>query len=157
MSNCINNCKLCRKIVLSQNITFNGTSLVVNLPENSYGNCQNYCIILAQSIPDTTTINAPVVFSIGTGTVEYPFVNCDCTPIYASQVRTRHKYKVRVNTAVNDGVFKYIGDCCLPNNATTVAQSIPAPTTPTPATTSSQALQRQAEVTTSQINTTARK
>ena len=157
MSNCINNCKLCRKIVLSQNITFNGTSLVVNLPENSYGNCQNYCIILAQSIPDTTTINAPVVFSIGTGTVEYPFVNCDCTPIYASQVRTRHKYKVRVNTAVNDGVFKYIGDCCLPNNATTVAQSIPVPTTPTPATASAQVTQRQTEVATSQINTTARK
>lgn len=157
MSNCINNCKLCRKIVLSQNITFNGTSLVVNLPENSYGNCQNYCIILAQSIPDTTTINAPVVFSIGTGTVEYPFVNCDCTPIYASQVRTRHKYKVRVNTAVNDGVFKYIGDCCLPNNATTVAQSIPVPTTAAPATASAQVTQRQTEVATSQINTTARK
>lgn len=149
MSNCINNCKLCRKIVLSQNITFNGTSLVVNLPENSYGNCQNYCIILAQSIPDTTTINAPVVFSIGTGTVEYPFVNCDCTPIYASQVRTRHKYKVRVNTAVNDGVFKYIGDCCLPNNATTVAQSIPVPTTPAPAVTQANVVQ--------QVNTTARK
>ena len=149
MSNCINNCKLCRKIVLSQNITFNGTSLVVNLPENSYGNCQNYCIILAQSIPDTTTINAPVVFSIGTGTVEYPFVNCDCTPIYASQVRTRHKYKVRVNTAVNDGVFKYIGDCCLPSNATTVAQSIPVPTTPAPAVTQANVVQ--------QVNTTARK
>ena len=157
MSNCINNCKLCRKIVLSQNITFNGTSLVVNLPENSYENCQNYCIILAQSIPDTTTINAPVVFSIGTGTVEYPFVNCDCTPIYASQIRTRRKYKVRVNTAVNDGVFKYIGDCCLPNNATTVAQSIPAPTTAAPATASAQVTQRQTEVATSQINTTARK
>ena len=157
MSNCINNCKLCRKIVLSQNITFNGTSLVVNLPENSYENCQNYCIILAQSIPDTTTINAPVVFSIGTGTVEYPFVKCGCTPIYASQVRTRHKYKVRVNTAVNDGVFKYIGDCCLPNNATTVAQSIPAPTTAAPATASAQVTQRQTEVATSQINTTARK
>ena len=157
MSNCINNCKLCKKIVLSQNITFNGTSLVVNLPENSYGNGCTYCIILAQSIPDTTTINAPVVFSIGTGTVEYPFVNCDCTPIYASQVRTRRKYKVRVNTAVNDGVFKYIGDCCLPNNATTVAQSIPVPTTAAPATASAQVTQRQTEVATSQINTTARK
>ena len=149
MSNCINNCKLCRKLILSQNITFNGTSLVVNLPENSYGNCCTYCIILAQSVPDSTTINAPVVFSIGTGTTEYPFVNCDCTPIYASQVRTRHKYKVRVSTAVNDGVFKYIGDCCLPNNATTVAQSIPVSTTPTSATTQVNTVQ--------QVNTTARK
>lgn len=132
MSNCIrNNCKLCKRLILSNNITFNGTSLVVNLPENAYGNCCDYCIVFAQSIPTATTINAPVVFSIGAGTTEYPFVNCDCTPIYASQVRTRTKYKVRVNTAVNTGVFKYIGNCCLPSNATTVAQSIPVTPTAT--------------------------
>lgn len=126
MSNCINkNCRLCNKLILSQSITFTDDTLVINLPTNNYGNCCTYCIVLAQSIPDTTTINAPVVFTIGTGTTTYPFVNCDCTPIYASQVRTRTKYKVKVNTAVNDGVFKYIGKCCLPNNATTIAQSIP--------------------------------
>ena len=58
-------------------------------------------------------------------------MNKDCTPIYASQVRTRRLYPTRVNTAVNSGVFKYIGNCCLPSNATTVNQSIPvtAPTT----------------------------
>ena len=125
MSECVRNCKLCDKFILSQAITFDGTSLVVNLPANSYGNCQKYCIVLAQSIPETTLINAPVVFTIGTGTVQYPFVNCDCTPIYASQVRTRRIYATRVNTAVNDGVFKYIGKCCLPSNATTLVQSIP--------------------------------
>ena len=125
MSDCVRNCKLCDKFILSQAITFDGTSLVVNLPANSYGNCQKYCIVLAQSIPETTLINAPVVFTIGTGTVQYPFVNCDCTPIYASQVRTRRIYATRVNTAVNDGVFKYIGKCCLPSNATTLVQSIP--------------------------------
>ncbi|HIS12694.1 MAG TPA: hypothetical protein IAB40_06280 [Candidatus Onthocola stercoravium] len=150
MSNCINrNCRLCNKLVLSQSITFTDDTLVINLPANNYGNCCSYCIILAQSIPETTTINAPVVFTIGTGTTQYPFLNCDCTPIYASQVRTRHKYKVRVNTAVNDGVFKYIGDCCLPSNATTVAQSIPVPTTPAPAVTQANVVQ--------QVNTTARK
>ena len=150
MSDCIRNCKLCDKFILSQSITFNGTSLVVNLPENSYQNGCKYCIVFAQSIPDTTTINAPVVFSIGTGTVEYPFVNCDCTPIYASQVKTRKIYPVRVNTAVNAGVFKYIGKCCLPNNATTLVQSIPVATEATPATSST-------PKTSEFINTTARK
>lgn len=131
MSNCIrNNCKLCKNLVLSSSITFNGTSLVVNLPENSYRNNCCYCIVLAQSIPEATTINAPVIFSIGAGATEYPFLNCDCTSIYASQVRTRTKYKVKVNTAVGTGVFKYVGNCCLPNNATTIADSIPV-TTPT--------------------------
>lgn len=85
--------------------------------------------MIAQSIPDTTTINAPVVFTIGTDTTQYPFVNCNCVPIYASQVRTRRLYSTRVNTAVNSGVFKYIGKCPLPNNATTTIQSIPVATT----------------------------
>lgn len=130
---CVQNCRLCPKFILSQTITFDGTSLIVNLPQNAYGNSEKYCIVLAQSIPEATTINAPVVFTIGTGTVQYPFVNQDCTPIYASQVRTRRIYPSRVNTAVDSGVFKYIGRCPLPSNATTTIQSIPVepPTTTT--------------------------
>lgn len=134
MSECVKNCRLCDKFILSQAITFTDGTLVVNLPANAYGNCEKYCIVLAQSIPTETTINAPVVFTIGTGTTQYPFVNCNCTPIYASQVRTRRIYSTRVNTGVNDGVFKYIGKCPLPCNATTVVQSIPVETTtPAPA------------------------
>lgn len=126
---CVKNCKLCNKFILSQSITFSGGNLVVNLPQNVYGNCQKYCIVLAQSIPTTTTINAPVVFTIGTGTTQYPFVNCDCTPVLASQVRTRRVYPTRVNTSVNSGVFKYIGKCPLPCRATVAAGSIPTSTT----------------------------
>lgn len=125
---CIKNCRLCDKLILSLSVTFVDGSLVVNLPANSYGNGVKYCIVLAQSIPEETTINAPVVFTIGTDTTQYPFVNCDCTPVYASQVRTRRVYPTRVNTAVNDGVFKYIGQQQLPSNATSVIQSIPVDT-----------------------------
>ena len=134
MSDCIKNCRLCNKMILSQSIAFTGGNLVVDLPANSYGNCQKYCIVFAQTIPDTATINAPVVFTINGGATQYPFVNQDCTPIYASQVRSRRLYSTRENTAVNTGVFKYIGKCCLPSNATTVANSIPVETTPTPTT-----------------------
>ena len=126
---CVKNCKLCNKFILSQSITFSGGNLVVNLPQNVYGNCQKYCIVLAQSIPTTTTINASVVFTIGTGTTQYPFVNYDCTPVLASQVRTRRVYPTRVNTAVNSGVFKYIGKCPLPCRATVSAGSIPTSNT----------------------------
>lgn len=125
MSECIRNCRLCDKFILSQEITFDGTNLVVNLPANAYGNGCKYCIVLAQSIPAETVINAPVMFTIGDSTTMYPFLNQDCTPIYASQVRTRRIYSTRVNTAVETGVFKYIGKCCLPSNATTTIQSIP--------------------------------
>ena len=126
---CVKNCKLCNKFILSQSVTFSGGNLIVNLPQNVYGNCQKYCIVLAQSIPTNTTINAPVVFTIGTETTQYPFVNCDCTPVLASQVRTRRVYPTRINTAVNSGVFKYIGKCPLPCRATVAAGSIPTSTT----------------------------
>lgn len=138
MSNCINNCKLCKHLIISQAINFDATTntLIVDLPAGNYGNCFNYCIIFAQSLPASATINAPVVFSIGGGATQYPFLNCDCTPILASQIRTRTKYKTKVSTAVGTGVFKYVGNCCLPSNSTTTVQSIPVPTTTpvTPAT-----------------------
>ena len=88
---CIKNCRLCNKFILSQAITYNAgvNQLIVDLPAGNYGNCTKYCIVLAQSIPTETTINAQVVFTIGGNqTVGYPFLNKDCTPIYASQVRT---------------------------------------------------------------------
>lgn len=134
MNNCINNCKICSKLIFSSAINYDATTntLIIDLPQRNYNNCENYCIVLVQSIPTSATINAPVVFSIGGGATQYPFLNCDCTPILASQIRTRRKYKTRVSTAVNSGVFKYIGKCCLLSNSTTVLQSIPAPTTPTP-------------------------
>lgn len=116
MSECIQNCKLCDKFILSQAINFDaGTNLlIVDLPTGVYGNNCKYCIVLAQSIPATTTINAQVVFTIDGGTTQYPFLNCDCTSVYASQVRTRRIYPTRVSTAVDTGVFKYVGKCKLP-------------------------------------------
>jgi hypothetical protein len=80
---CKNVCKLCDRLVLSQAITFDGTSLVINLPVGSYNNNEKYCIVLAQSIPLTTIISAPVVITIGDGTVQYPLVNRCCRPITA--------------------------------------------------------------------------
>lgn len=132
MSECIKNCRLCDKFILSQNITFTGGNLIVNLPAGNYSNHTKYCIVFAQTIPTTTTINAPVVFTIGTNTTQYPFLNCDCTPILASQVRNRRLYSTRVSTAISTGVFKYIGKCCLPPRAGTSALSLPIPTTTTP-------------------------
>lgn len=132
MSECIRNCKLCDKFILSQSITFEGGNLVVNLPAGNYGNGVKYCIVLAQTIPTTATINAPVVFTIGTDTTQYPFINCNCTPILASQVRTRRLYSTRVNTAISSGVFKYIGKYLLPYNGGANALSLPITTTVTP-------------------------
>ena len=131
MSECIKNCRLCNKLILSTAINYDSTAnqVIVALPANAYENCQKYCIVLAQSIPTTAQINSQVVFSVGTNPTRYPFVNCDCVPIYASQIKTRRVYSTRVNTAVGTGVFKYIGKCCLPSNAITVSNSLPTSAT----------------------------
>ena len=136
MSECTRNCQLCNKLVLSTAINYDATTdtVIVDLPAGNYGNNCKYCIVLAQAIPTSATINSTVVFSIGGTATQYPFVNCDCTPIYVCQVRTRRIYATRVSTAVSTGVFKYIGKCKLPCTGAVAAQSIPVPTTTTPVT-----------------------
>ena len=128
---CVKNCQLCPKFITSNSIVYNATvnQLIVDLPASTYFNCEKKCIVLTQTIPTDTTINAQVVFTInGDATVGYPFLNKDCTPVLASQVRTRRLYPTRVNTAINSGVFKYIGNCTLPCKSDTVANSLPITT-----------------------------
>lgn len=110
-------CRLCKRLILSQAITFTGGNLVVNLPDGNYSNGEKYCIVLAQSIPTTATINAPVVFTIGAGTVQFPLTNRCCAPVTACGVRTRTKYSTIVVTNATGGTFRMIGKpCCSPSN-----------------------------------------
>jgi hypothetical protein len=113
---CKNVCKLCARLVISQAVTFAGGQLTINLPAGSYGNGCKYCVVIAQTIPDTATIGAPVVFTIGTGTEVYPLVNSCCAPVTACGVRTRTRYAVEVATSATGGNFKMLGKpCCSPS------------------------------------------
>lgn len=101
--------RLCKRLVISQAVTFDGTNLVINIPEGSYLNNEKYCIIVAQNIPTTVTIAAPVVVTIGTGTTTYPLMNCDCTNVTACSINRRTRYSVCVHTDIATGVFKLLG------------------------------------------------
>lgn len=115
---CTNVCRLCDKLIISEAVTFDGTSLVINLPAGSYANGCKYCIVVAQAIPAATTINAPVVITIGDGTVEYPLTNRCCAQVSACAIRTRTRYATVVSTSAVGGSFKLLGrPCCAPNNA----------------------------------------
>lgn len=115
---CKNVCRLCDNLVLSQAVTFDGTNLVINIPAGSYDNGCKYCLVVAQAIPATTTINAPVVITIGTGTVLYPLTRCDCAQVTACGIRTRTRYSTKVVTTPTGGSFRMLGKpCCYPNNA----------------------------------------
>lgn len=115
---CKNVCKLCDNLVVSTAVTFDGTNLVINIPAGSYADGCKYCIVVAQAIPATTTINAPVVITIGAGTVLYAVTNQCCAQLTACAIRTRTRYATRVSTSATGGTFKLLGKaCCAPNNA----------------------------------------
>ena len=126
MCNCVG--KICDRFVLSQAVTFADGTLTINLPAGAYGNGCKYCIVIAQTIPATTTITAPVVITIGDGTEEYPLINRCCAQVTACGLRTRTRYAVVVTTSATGGSFKMLGNpCCSPsNNLTAIDGTAPA-------------------------------
>ena len=100
---------LCDNLIISQAVTFANNQLTINLPSGSYNNGQKYCLVIAQDIPEATTINANVVITIGTGTTTYPLVNCNCTNVNACQITSRRRYSTKVFTNIQNGVFKLLG------------------------------------------------
>lgn len=121
-------CKLCPRLIISQSVTFTGGNLVINIPAGSYNNGQKYCIVIAQAIPAATTINAPVVVTIGTGTVQYPLTNRCCAQVTASGIRTRTRYSTVVSTSATGGTFKLLGSTCPcpTNNLASINGTAPA-------------------------------
>lgn len=100
---------LCKRLVITQSITYNSGVLTINIPAGAYGNGEKYCLVLAQDIPSDTIINAAVVVTIGDSATTYPLLNCNCTNVSPAQLTTRTRYSVRVYTGIQSGVFKLLG------------------------------------------------
>lgn len=127
---CQNTCKLCDNLIISTAVTFADGTLTIDIPNRAYNNGCKYCIVVAQTIPTTTTINAPVVITIGgVTTTTYPLVDRCCRQVTACQIKTRTKYSTRVVTNSTGGSFKLLG--CL-ESAENQLESLPVTT---PATT----------------------
>lgn len=124
--------RICENLVISTAVTFTDGSLVIDLPAGSYSNRHKYCIVVAQAIPDDTTITAPVVITIGgDATVTYPLLNADCTTVYACSINSRTRYSACVRTDITSGVFKLMDKIPCSRCGSNLA-SIPAlVTTPT--------------------------
>ena len=122
------NCKLCERLSISQAVTFTAPNLIINLPAGAYQNCERYCIVVAQAIPEATTINAPVFITIGDGAVLYPLNRCNGVQATASGIRTRTRYATKVTTTSTGGAFRLLGKiCCYPtDNLTSIDGTAPA-------------------------------
>lgn len=120
---CKNNCRLCDRLVISTAVTVvtvDGTdTLVIDIPAETYRDCQRLCLVIAQAIPTTATIAMPVAISIGGDTTTvYPLVRCDCAQVTACAIRTRTRYPLRVSTNSVSGVFKVLkGLSCCPDTS----------------------------------------
>lgn len=118
--------KICNKAVFSQSVTLAGGTIIINIPQKSFNNCERICLFVVQNVPVTAPINAPVVITIGSSTTQYNLVKCDCSQVTACTIRSRHRYPVKIVTTATSAVFKIMdGLCCSPSN---VLQSIPAAT-----------------------------
>lgn len=115
---CKPTCRLCKRLVISQAVTFAKGTLTINIPAGNYRNGGKYCLVVAQEIPEAATITAPVVVTIGAGTAEYPLNRQDCTQATAGVIRTRTRYTTTVSTNAAGGSFRLVGRlCCAPENA----------------------------------------
>lgn len=138
MNNCNNNCKICKNIVISDSVSVVAVggvnTLVINVPSQSFSDGQRVCLIVAQTIPATATINMPVAVSIGGDTTTvYPIVKCNCAQVTACAIRTRTRYPLKVSTTATSAVFKVLK--CLPCAPSNTLSSIPAPAAPAAPTT----------------------
>lgn len=126
---CQNVCKLCRHLVISTAVAYNPTTntLDITIPDNGYRNCEKVCIVVAQTIPPATPINALVNIIVGQSL--FPLVKCNCVQASACEIQTRTKYSTKVVTDTISGSFRLLGKVfpCCPNNLD-VLPVIPATT-----------------------------
>lgn len=118
----MSNCKICKRLVASVSVAVVGTSLVVNIPDRSYDNCQRLCLLIAQEVPTTATRGMPVVITIGTGTTQYPLVKCNGGPVTQEYIAQGDVYPLMTQTNATSAVFRVLRKLC---RASTNLQSIP--------------------------------
>ena len=113
---CKNVCRLCKHLVISTDVAFTGGNLVVTIPDNTFFDGEKVCLVVAQTIPAETTINAPVVIQIGDGTALYPLTTKWCGAVNACGIRTRTRYATKVITSSVGATFRLLGNhACMPN------------------------------------------
>lgn len=98
--------------VTAEAITFADGTLTINVPQRAFNSCCPYFLRLVDEIPAETTIGADVVITIGTGTVEYPLLTCNGTPVTAELLRSGYSYPIMLVSGGTSGAFKLLGRLC---------------------------------------------
>lgn len=107
---------LCNNFIISTSVQYADNELVVQIPSGSYADNRRICLVIAQTIPNTTTINAAVKIQVGSGAVLYDVINRNGLPLLAKSVRSRVKYPMIVQTGTDTGVFRLINGVYCPTD-----------------------------------------
>lgn len=132
---CNNSCNECPRKIFSTAVDIVAVdgvdTLVIDVPAQTFRNCQRGCLVITQTIPDEATINMPVAISIGGDTtIVYSVTDCSCANVTVPMLRTRRRYPFKVSISGVIGVFKILKNLsCAPNNDAAI---IPVPAAPTP-------------------------
>lgn len=89
-------------------VTFADGTLTINLPQRTYSSGCPYFLRLNLDIPDTATVGAPVVVTIGAGTVEYPLIDMTGAQVTAERLRSGYSYPVAVVGNGGTGAFRIL-------------------------------------------------
>lgn len=109
--------KICDNIIISDSVTVTDGSVYIDVPERTFSNCEKVSLVVAQNIPDTATVNAPVYITIGgVTTTLYPLIACNGSTVTASMVKPRNKYSLVVIITGENGLFKLTCPICGQNS-----------------------------------------
>lgn len=130
---CYNSCNECPRKVYSASVTVvtvDGIdTLVIDVPQQSFRDCERGCLVIVQNLPLTATIAMPVAISIGGNTATvYPVLDCKCDVVTACMLRTRRRYPFRVAVNATGGTFRILKNLsCAPDvNQNTIPPVAPA-------------------------------
>ncbi len=109
-------CEMCYPVlrihprsVTAAEIAFADDMLTINVPQRSFDSGKRYYLRIEEPIPAETTIGAAVVLTIGDGTVEYPLLDCNGTPITAERIRSGYRYTIELVGTPANGAFRVTG------------------------------------------------
>lgn len=133
---CSNSCRLCDNIIISTAVNVSAGNVIINLPQRSFNDGEVVCVVVAQNIPSSAPIGANVFFSITGGTQTYQLLTRCCKPVTSCGIRSRMRYKFKVETTPTSAIFKMLGNtCCAPTNNLRSINGIIPTASATPSTT----------------------
>lgn len=94
--------------VTAESVTFADGTVTINIPQRTFYVGCPYFLRLTEEIPAEATVNAPVVITIGDGTVEYPLLKVCGGQVIAADLRSGYSYPFTLVQGGTSGAFKLL-------------------------------------------------